>query len=59
MRESRGVYRVLMGNLKERNPLVDTGVDGRMIITWIFRKLDVRLWTVSMWLCTGIGGDRL
>jgi len=58
MRESRGV-RVLVGNLKERNHSVDAGVEGRIILRWIFRKRDVRVWTVSMWLCTGSGGGHL
>ena len=29
------------GNLKERNHLGDPVVDGRIILRWIFRKLDV------------------
>jgi hypothetical protein len=32
MREGRGVYRVLVGNLKERNHLLDPGVDVRIIL---------------------------
>jgi len=32
------VYRVLVGNLKERNHLGDPGIDGRIILRWIFRK---------------------
>jgi len=38
MGERRGVYRVLRGNLMERDHLEDTGVDGRIILRWIFRK---------------------
>jgi hypothetical protein len=26
------------GNLRERDQLVDLGVDGRIILKWIFRK---------------------
>jgi len=40
MGEKRGVYRVLVGKLVERNHLGDPGVDGR-ILRWIFRKWDV------------------
>jgi hypothetical protein len=28
-------------NLRERNHLENPGVDGRIILRWIFRKLDV------------------
>ena len=28
------------GNLRERNHLEDPGVDGRVILRWIFRKWD-------------------
>jgi hypothetical protein len=34
----RGVYRVWWGNLKERDHLGDPGLDGRIILCWIFRK---------------------
>ena len=29
------------GNLRERDRMVDPGVDGRIILRWIFRKWDV------------------
>jgi hypothetical protein len=28
----------------------EPGVDGRIILRWIFRKWDVRVWTGSRWL---------
>jgi hypothetical protein len=37
MGERRGVYRVLVGKL-EIDHLGDPGVDGRIILRWIFRK---------------------
>jgi len=40
--ERRSVYRFLLwGNLRERDHLEDPGLDGRIILTWIFRKWDV------------------
>jgi len=41
MGEERGVYGVWWGNLRIRDQLGDPGVDGRIILRWIFRKLDV------------------
>jgi len=38
MGERRGVYRVLVGEPEGKRPLGDPGVDGRIILRWIFRK---------------------
>jgi hypothetical protein len=38
MGEGRGVYRVLEGHLRERDRWGDPGVDGRIILEWIFKK---------------------
>ena len=34
MGERRGAYRVLVGILREGDHLIDTGVDGRIILKW-------------------------
>jgi len=39
--ERRGVYRVMVGNLRERDHLGDPGEDGSIIVRWIFKKWDV------------------
>jgi hypothetical protein len=59
MGEKRSVYRVLVRNLRERDHLGDPGVDGRIILRWIFRKWDVGAWTGSSWLWIGIGDGHM
>jgi len=46
-------------NLKERDRLEDQGVDGSIILRWIFRKYDVGAWTGSSWLRIGTAGGHL
>jgi len=47
------------GNLGERDHWGDPGVDGRIILRWIFRKWDVGVWTGSSWLRIRAGGGHL
>jgi hypothetical protein len=47
------------GNLRERDHLGDLGVDGMIILRWIFRKWVVGAWTGLIWLRIGTGGRRL
>jgi hypothetical protein len=51
-----GVWRE---NLRERGYLGDPGVDGMIILRWIFRKWDVKAWTGSMWRRIGTVGGHL
>ena len=58
--ESRGVYRVLVGKPEgERENLGDPGVDGVIILRWIFSKLDVEKWAGLIWLRMGTVGGHL
>jgi hypothetical protein len=47
------------GNLNERDHLRDPGIDGRIILRWIFRKWEVGVWTGLSWLKIGTGGGHL
>jgi hypothetical protein len=46
----KGIYRVLVGKPEGKSHLGDPGVDGRIILRWIFRKWDVGAWNGSSWL---------
>jgi hypothetical protein len=46
-------------NLRERDHCGDPGLDGRIILRWIFRKWDVRVWTGLGWLKIETGGGNL
>jgi hypothetical protein len=41
--------------MRERDHLEDPDVDGKIILRWIFRKWDVKVWTESIWLRIGTG----
>ena len=57
MGEDRGVHRVLVG--KPEGHWGDQDVDGRIILRWIFRKLEGVVGTGWSWLRTGRGGGHL
>jgi len=58
--ERREVYTgYWWGNLREGDHLNDPGVDGKIILRWVFRTWDVGIWTGSSWLRIGTGGGHL
>ena len=57
--DRRGIYKVLVGKPEGKNHLGDPGVDGKIILRWIFRKWDVGVWTGWSWLRIGTGGEHL
>jgi hypothetical protein len=59
MGERKNVYRVWWGNLRERDRLGDPGVDGRIILRWIFMKCVEGVWTELSWLRIGTGDGHL
>jgi len=46
-------------NLRETDHLEDPGIDDKIILRWIFRKLNVGAWTGLSRLRTGTGGGHL
>jgi hypothetical protein len=59
MGEDRGVYRVLVGKPEGKRPLGRPSLYERIILRWIFRKLEGVVGTEWSWLRTGADGGHL
>jgi hypothetical protein len=57
--EGRVVYRALVWKPDGKDQWGDPGVDGRIILGWIFRKWDVVVWTGLSWLRIRTDGRHL
>ena len=47
-RDRKGVYRVLVWRPEGKKPLQDVGVDGSIILEWIFRKCDGAMYWIEL-----------
>jgi hypothetical protein len=47
------------GDMRVRDTLEDLGIDGRIILQWIFKKLTWESWTGLIWLRIGACGGHL
>jgi len=56
MGDNRGAYRGLERNIRETDHLEDLGVDGKIILKWIFNNWDEQTWTGLVWLRIGTRG---
>jgi hypothetical protein len=59
MGEDTGVHRVLVGKPEGKWPLGRPRRNGRIILRWIFRKLEGVMETGWSWLRIGTGGGLL
>jgi len=57
MGERRGVHRILVGKPEGKSHLEDPGIEGRIILSWIFRKWNVRAWVGFIWFKVGTSGQ--
>jgi len=48
-----------VGKPEVKRPLGRPRLDGKIILRWVFRKWDVKVWTGSIWLRKGTGSGHL
>jgi hypothetical protein len=51
--------RILIGKSEGKRPLEYVGVDGKITLQWILRKLGGKVWNVCIWLRIGTSGGLL
>jgi hypothetical protein len=56
MGETRNAHTILVGKPEGKRHSEELGVDGRIILKWILRKLGWKLWTGFIWLRIGNSG---
>jgi hypothetical protein len=56
MGDKRGAYSFSVEDLRERDDLEDLGIDGRIIIKYIFKTWDGESWIGLVWLRLETGG---
>jgi len=59
MGEERGMYRALVRKPEGKSHWGDLGVDGWIILGWIYRRWDVGIWIGLGWPRIETGGGRL
>jgi hypothetical protein len=59
MRDSRVIYRVLVGKHEGKRPMGRPRHGWKILLIWIYRKWDVEDWIGSSWLEIGTGGGHL
>jgi hypothetical protein len=59
MAKVRNAYTILVVKPEGKSHLKDLGVDGSIILKWIFGKKGWRVWIEFSWLMIGTGGGFL
>jgi len=52
--EMRNSYKILVGKPERKDYFEELGVDGKIILEWVFGKKVGKFWTACMWLRLGV-----